>query len=157
MEHWFKLGTSVNQHVYKDMLQTVVWPRVKNVATRRQYWFQQDGATAHTTNLVLAFLQSKFGDRIISRRTETPWPAKSPDLSPLDYWFWSQCLAELRRNPTNNIQHQVLKNTINTFAETITNEQVLKAVSDITARARCCIQVNGGAFEYKLKKMKRRL
>ena len=49
------------------------------------------------------------------------------------------------------------KNTINTFAETITNEQVLKAVSDITARARCCIQVNGGAFEYKLKKMKRRL
>ena len=60
-----------------------------------------------------------------------------PDLSPLDYWFWSQCLAELRRNPTNNIQHWVLKNTINTFAETITNEQVLKAVSDITARARC--------------------
>ena len=97
----------------------------------------QDGATAHTTNLVLAFLQSKFGDRIISRRTETPWLAKSPDLSPLDYWFWSQCLAELRRNPTNNIQHQVLKNTINTFAETITNEQVLKVVSDITARARC--------------------
>ena len=105
----------------------------------------------------LAFLQSKFGDRIISRCTETPCLAKSPDLSPLDYWFWSQCLAELRRNPTNNIQHQVLKNTINTFAETITNEQVLKAVSDITARARCCIQVNGGAFEYKLKKMKRRL
>ena len=80
-----------------------------------------------------------------------------PDLCPLDYWFWSQCLAELRRNPTNNIQHQVLKNTINTFAETITNEQVLKAVSDIIARARYCIQVNGGAFEYKLKKMKRRL
>ena len=47
-----------------------------------------------------------------------------PDLSPLDYWFWSQCLAELRRNPTNNIQ--VLKNTINTFAETITNEQARK-------------------------------
>ena len=80
-----------------------------------------------------------------------------PDLSPLDYWFWSQCLAELRRNPTNNIQHQVLKNTINTIAEKITNEQVSKAVSDITARARCCIQVNGGAFEYKLKKMKHRL
>ena len=55
--HWFELGTSVNQHVYKDMLQTVAWPRVKNVATHRQYWFQQDGATAHTTNIVLAFLQ----------------------------------------------------------------------------------------------------
>ena len=49
-----------------------------------------------------------------------------PDLSPLDYWFWSQSLAELRRNPTNNIQHQVLKNTINPFAETITNEQACK-------------------------------
>ena len=50
--HWFPLNTSVNQHEYMDMLETVLWPAIKNVSKRRQYWFQQDGAISHTTILV---------------------------------------------------------------------------------------------------------
>jgi hypothetical protein len=97
--HWFPLNTSVNQHVYLDMLKTVLWPAVRSVSTNRQYWYQQDGAMAHTTNMVRDWLGTKFGTRVISRYAEQPWPAKSPDLSPLDFWFWSVCLRELRRCP----------------------------------------------------------
>ena len=74
---------SVNQQVYLEMLQNVVWPRVKSKSTRLQYWYQQDGATAHTTVQVREWLMSKFGNRVISRFTDRSWPSRSPDLSPL--------------------------------------------------------------------------
>lgn len=151
--HWFDEGERENQHIYLNMLQTVAWPAVSNVATRRGYWWQQDGATCHTTALVLDWLRDKFGDRIISNKSERRWPPKSPDLSPLDYWFWSVCLAELRRSPPASIEE--LKQTVTEFANSLTPEEIKKAVGDIIPRAEACIMSNGGAFEYRLKKHKR--
>jgi hypothetical protein len=46
-------------------------------------YFQQDGATPHTTRANLQYLSDFFGDRIISRGTNTVWPPRSPDLTPL--------------------------------------------------------------------------
>ena len=153
--HWFPLNTSVNQHVYLDMLKSVLWPAVRGVSSRRSYYFQQDGATAHTTNMVLEWLKNKFGDRVISRNTAQPWPAKSPDMSPLDFWFWSVCLTELRRSPPNSLEE--LKNTVNDFADRLTREEVIKSARDLHIRAKCCKEAKGGAFEFKLKKYKRDL
>ncbi|GFV21451.1 uncharacterized protein TNCV_2372081 [Trichonephila clavipes] len=49
----------------------------------------QDGATSHAANPVKAFLIETFGeDRIISRRCRYPWPPRSPDLTPADFWLW---------------------------------------------------------------------
>ena len=50
--HWFDENERKNQHIYLNMLQTVAWPAVSAVATRRGYWFQQDGARPHTTPMV---------------------------------------------------------------------------------------------------------
>ena len=62
---------SVDGPTYLATLQDLVWPVVRGRATRRQpVWFQQDGASPHCTPEVLAFLSSKFGDRVIWRRTE---------------------------------------------------------------------------------------
>ena len=43
-------------------------------------------------NLVLEWLNEKFVDRIISRKSFNHWPACSPDLNPLDYYFWAWLL-----------------------------------------------------------------
>ena len=40
--HWFDKNESVNGATYLEMLKTAVWPKVRAVATRNQYWFQQD-------------------------------------------------------------------------------------------------------------------
>lgn len=40
-------------------------------------WFQQDGATAHTTHRSMQFLENNFVDRIISKDV---WLPHSPDL-----------------------------------------------------------------------------
>ena len=85
---WFQ--GSVNSKVYlEQVLKNTVWQSVKNLATRIQYWFQQDGASCHVTAECLDFLHAKFGERIISRSTIHHWPPYSPDLSPLDFSVWS--------------------------------------------------------------------
>jgi hypothetical protein len=45
-------------------------------------YFQQDGATAHTTRETLRYLRQFVDDRLISRDL---WAARSPALTPLDY------------------------------------------------------------------------
>ena len=83
-------------------------------ATRKQYWFQQDGASVHCTPEVLAFLASKFGARVISRNTEHSWPPYSPDLSPLDFSFWGQAMAHVVRCQPATIPE--LKQVVEDFA-----------------------------------------
>lgn len=35
-----------------------------------------------------------FGECWIGRGSPTPWPPRSPDLTPLDFYFWG-CMKEL--------------------------------------------------------------
>ena len=151
--HWFEQGQTVNQHVYLDLLQSKVWPFVSHHATRKGYWFQQDGAKAHTAVNVRSWLTEKFHERVISHLMDRMWPPRSPDLSPLDYWFWGACLQELRRSPPRSIDE--LKATVEAYAASLTPEEISKAVMDILPRAEACILAEGGAFEYGLKKHKR--
>lgn len=49
-------------------------------------WFQQDGAPAHNSRIVRQFLEAEFPGRWIGTRGAVEWPARSPDLSPLDFF-----------------------------------------------------------------------
>ena len=76
---------------------------------KRIGYFQQDGATAHTSNASLTFLQTIFGSHIISKNL---WPPRSPDLTPPDFYLWSAMKNKIYcSNPR----------TINELKETITN------------------------------------
>ena len=73
---------------YRAMLESFVLPELR----RQHYpisrlWFQQDGATPHTTRGVLAFLAGAFPGKVISKKGDVPWPPRSPDLSPLDFFL----------------------------------------------------------------------
>ena len=82
------------------MLRNQERPLVDNRRDIRILWFQQDGATRHTNLPVLQFLHTVFGDSIISRHSRIHWPAQSPDLNRLDYWFRGYgCAATHRKNP----------------------------------------------------------
>jgi hypothetical protein len=47
-------------------------------------WFQQYGATAHTANNSMKFLNEIFGESVICRNL---WPPRSPDLTPSDFYL----------------------------------------------------------------------
>ena len=81
--HWFDNYVSVIGQTYLDMLKEKVWPKIRNLASRRLYLFQQNGAAVHITNGVREWLYKTFHGRVISRMMEHPWTAaqKSGSLS----------------------------------------------------------------------------
>ena len=70
----------------------IEWKDIGNI------WLQQDGATCHTAKAPLDVLRPVIEDRIISRRVDVVWPARSCDLTPLDYYLWGaikdKCYAD---------------------------------------------------------------
>jgi hypothetical protein len=50
------------------------------------FWFQQDGATAHTARRPRAILKEVFPGRVVSLHEAIPWPPRSPDLRPCDFF-----------------------------------------------------------------------
>jgi len=94
--------TTLTAKRYCFMLRTIVIPELK----RRlgddfdRCWFQQDGAAPHTAAISRQYLREVFGGRLISLREDLMWPPYSPDLSPLDYWFWYEEVD--RQRPSSN-------------------------------------------------------
>ena len=127
-----------------------MWDSVKSFATRRQYWFQQDEASCHVAAECFEFLQSKFGESIISRRRAYHWPLYSPDLSPLDFSFQSQVTAHVIRFEPSTIAE--LKAVVEGFAVSMSEEEVWKMVRNKKKRAEVCRNNFEIYFEHLLKK-----
>ena len=144
--HWFT--GSVNGDSYLHMLQTVVWPAIRHRATARQLWFQHDGAPPHVTTSVMDFLRSKFGNRIISRKSDNIWPPYSPDLTCLDFSLWSNISSKVYKTQPATIEQ--LKKTVEEVVGNLTAESLRKAVRHTRRRAELCVAQKGGHFEHLL-------
>jgi hypothetical protein len=71
-------------------------------AEERQYgYFQQDNATAHTTNATMVAIQEVFEDRKISREL---WPPRSPDFSFCDFYLWGNLKGKIYKNNPRNTE-----------------------------------------------------
>jgi len=85
------------------------------------FWFQQDGATAHIATIAL--LRPLFFDRLISKNGDFDWPPRSPDLTPPDFFLWGplfevQSLCQQtdpgsleRQYPTGNSRYSARNNS----------------------------------------------
>ena len=54
----------------------------------RRVWYMQDGAPAHRALSVRNRLQELFDNYVVGMGHQIDWPARSPDLSPLDFYLW---------------------------------------------------------------------
>ena len=136
----------VNADSYLQMLKEEVWLEVRSRATRQQLCFQQDGASCHCTDEVLDFLHSKFHDRVISRRSEFAWPPYSPDLNPLDYFFWGYAMAEAFHQKPATLDE--LKEVVEDLAAELSGEILGAVMENFRIRCQACMDASGGAFEY---------
>lgn len=86
----FLIEGNLTAEKYLEMLQNQIIPAIRNLVGNDfiNIWFQHDGAPPHYGRVVRAFLNYTFPGRWIGRRGEVEWPARSPDLSPLDFFFW---------------------------------------------------------------------
>ena len=131
---------------YLDMVQNQVWPEVKGRARRRGWWWQQDGAPVHVTKDVIDFVEKAFSGRVISRNSEIEWPAYSPDMTPLDYFFWGYSLAEVVRRQPESIDE--LKAIVEEVAANVEPDIIRRAVANLWKRAELCLEAGGSHFEF---------
>ena len=83
----------VNNRVYMDLLKDKLLPACRKLMRLRhgnEWYFQQDGARAHTAKSTMAFLREQ------EFRLMDGWPSCSPDLSWIEN-LWSWVERELRK------------------------------------------------------------
>ena len=79
---------------------------------------------------------------------EFPWPARSPDLSPLDYFLWGYVKENVFKRQLADIE--ILKEIVQEVVSSI-DQDVLRAVmANFEKRINLCIEQQGGHFEHLL-------
>jgi hypothetical protein len=136
---------NVNGKNYLEMLQNFFWPAIQNKRIASKIMFQQDGAPAHYANPVKKWLNERLPGRWIGRRGSIEWAARSPDMTPLDFFLWGYLKQKVYKK-----QHKDL----NELCASITKEireikpEVLKRVfSNISKRMELIIENNGAHIE----------
>jgi hypothetical protein len=80
---------TVNSALYTEMLRTFLEQELQRPGVGTQtLWFQQNGATAHTARTAMRVLNEMFSARVISRRVNIEWSARSPNLNACDFYPW---------------------------------------------------------------------
>lgn len=117
---------------------------------QRNIIYQHDGAPAHFGRRVRAHLHRAFPDNWIGRGGPVNWPARSPDLTPLDYFLWGYIKNYVYKVPINT-EDELMERLHEAFA-TLQEEMLLKAVDNVRKRCRVCVEQDGWQFEQILKK-----
>ena len=107
---------------------------------RTQMWYQHDSCPAHYAMVARQVLDRKFSGRWIGRGGVVNWPARSPDLNPLDYFLWGTLKKKVYADaPTTleDMRERIVKACSAISVETIKNakQSFIHCLSEcITAR-----------------------
>ena len=144
----FFFDNTVTGESYLKMLNEKLWSIVSKRDDCADLYFQQDGAPAHYAVSVRKWLDEHFPGRWIGRRGPVEWPARSPDLTPLDFFLWGVLKNKVFSDKPKTLND--LKQSIIIAWEDITPEMCKKVTKSIIERCHHCIANNGLHFEHLL-------
>jgi len=136
-----RITMTVTLDRYVEMLQSFVAPALNNFQQLHEAWFQQDGATSHTAKQSMAAVQELFGNRVISRFGDIPWPPRSPDLSVCDFFLWGYLKNRVYTTRPRTMDE--LKQRIQDEIRGIPTEMLLQAMGNLNGRLKECICTGG--------------
>lgn len=155
----FILGTKIIYKIYNstltanrylETLNEIIPQFLNNVplAQLNNIYFQQDGAPAHNAQIVREFLNNEFEDRWIGTNGPQRWPARSPDLSILDFFLWGYLRNKVYCRQYRNVQD--LKLAVENAFSNLEQRPViiLNSLQRISKLCQICINVDGGNFEH---------
>jgi len=140
----FFFDGNVTGQSYLNMLINEICPAIDTLEVPTD-WFMQDGAPPHYAIVVRNFLDERFPAQWIGRRGPVEWPARSPDLNPLDYFLWGYLKSEVFRNRPKNTD--ALKENIIAACHNVTPEMLQNVIGSWEMRLRHCITAGGRQFE----------
>ena len=134
--------STVNRTNYLEMLRTYFIPKVDKTRDYGKSYFQQDGATPHTADVVQTYLTERFGTRFLHKKM---WPPRSPDLNPCDFFLWGY-LKQRVYNPLPKTLDD-LKSNIVREVEAIPESMLRSTFLNFRKRCELLISAGGGHIE----------
>ena len=135
--------STITANIYLDMLKHYVVPQLEEFQPR--VVFQQDGAPPHWSLIVRDFLNETFPNRWIGRNGPTPWPPRSPDITPLDFFLWGYVKDRVYRTPVRDVE-TLQSRTIEVLA-TVNEEMLENTWREIEYRLDILRATNGAHVE----------
>jgi hypothetical protein len=130
---------------YQFLLKERVWPILEARGIAKTVFFQYDGAPAHTAQTTVDMLATLTDGKLVSQKTPIPWPPRSPDLTPPDFFLWGYLKDRVFTEEINTTHH--LKAKIIEECEKITPEMCLKVCSAVQGRCEKCLALGGGQVQ----------
>lgn len=117
-------------------------------AIRLNMILQHDGAPPHNAAIVTNYLNEVYHNKWIGTHSEQiQWPARSPDLTPLDFFLWPYLKERVYVTPPNDIED--LKNRIREECRQIPEAVLLRScLEGVMKRGQLCVEADGGHFEH---------
>lgn len=148
----FELPSRLNGARYLEFLRNDLNNLLVDVPQeiRGRMWLQHDGAPAHYSRQVTQYLNNTYPNQWIGRGGTIPWPPRSPDLNPLDFFLWGYYKEAVYETLTNN--EQEFRQKLNLVAARVrNNERALRNLRrSFTRKCRMCIRMGGRHFEHLL-------
>lgn len=147
---WFEedeRSVPITKERYIEKIRTFQQALIDRGINLEEQWLMQDGATPHTANLTMTFLNENFNGRLISKRSDFVWAPRSPDLNPLDFFLWGYCKSNVYRSKPKTITE--LKSEVERFLAEIPLDMCQRVIGNFRKRIDKCIACNGAHFEYK--------
>lgn len=139
---------NVTGEVYLNFLRNELPVLLENVPLRERQtlWFQQDGAPPHYHRHVRRFLNNWKPDRWIGRGGPVGWPARSPDLTPLDFFLWGHVKGEVYKEVPTTVEDMKIR--IRESFQNISLQTLRNVNRSFMERLEMCLQQNGGLVEH---------
>ncbi|XP_058805571.1 kinesin-related protein 4-like [Phymastichus coffea] len=106
-----QLPNPLNAVNYLEFLQDILPGLLDGVPEELQenLIFMHDGAPAHTAVNVRNYLDQVYGGHWIGNNGPVRWPARSPDLNPLDYFYWGTSKEAVYHNGGLNDPNDMIR------------------------------------------------
>ena len=128
----FILRDTMNAERCLTMLQDEIWPVISTWENIEDLIFMQDGAPPHFAIVVREWLNAHFPRRWMGRRGPHERPARSPNLTPCDFFLWGWLKEQV--NSTKRTTLEELEGRIREVMSSIPQEFLVKSVDAVPGR-----------------------
>jgi len=116
--------------------------------TAWEWWifFQPDGSPPHHTVTVCTFLDERLPNRWIGRQGSVERPPRSPDLTPIDFFFWGAVKVFSRKSRTVDDMIRRVREACQKIDDN--KELCAKVCLSVASRLQECENKEGRQFEH---------
>ena len=142
----FFFDETVNKDRYLQMLKDEFWPMVRADGRANRIIFMLDGAPPHWGLPVRNWLNEQMPQRWMGRGSPNmPWPPRSPDLTPCDFFLWGFLKSKVYQTRPSTIPE--LKERITAAFQEVTREMCQQTVVSYRERLELIIDNDGRHVE----------